>query len=102
MVSSAHNVSVGSSDQFILRFFLGERKRRVSSVAIFVTTTHASGQKGPETALESFYTSEFFGTMPLLHVPRLPHGGSLGTPKILGTSAKLHLGPIRLHVENWE
>ena len=28
--------------------------------------------------------------------------GSLGTPKILSTGATLHLGPIRLHVENWE
>ena len=26
---------------------------------------------------------------------------SLGTPKILSTVATLHLGPIRLHVENW-
>ena len=25
-----------------------------------------------------------------------------GTPKILITGATLHLGPIRLHVENWE
>ena len=32
---------------------------------------------------------------------RLP-GGSLGTPKILSTGATLHLGPIRLPVENWE
>ena len=35
-------------------------------------------------------------------MPRLPPGGSLGTPKILSTGATLHLGPIRLHVENWE
>ena len=27
---------------------------------------------------------------------------SLGTPKIFSTGATLHLGPIRLHVENWE
>ena len=54
------------------------------------------------TASESFYTNEFFGTGPRLPVPRLPPGGSLGTPKILGTGATLHLGPIRLHVENWE
>ena len=40
--------------------------------------------------------------MPRLRVPRLPPGGSLGTPKILSTGAKLHLGPIRLHVEKWE
>ena len=33
---------------------------------------------------------------------RLPPGGSLGTPKILSTGAKLHLAPIRLNVENWE
>ena len=31
-----------------------------------------------------------------------PPGGSLGTPKILSTGATLHVGPIRLHVENWE
>ena len=35
-------------------------------------------------------------------VPRLPPGGSPGTPKILITGATLHLGLIRLHVENWE
>ena len=29
-------------------------------------------------------------------------GGGLGIPKILGTGATLHLGPTRLHVENWE
>ena len=40
--------------------------------------------------------------MPRLPVPRLPPGGSLGTPKILSTGATLHLGPIRLEVENWE
>ena len=27
---------------------------------------------------------------------------SLGTPKILSSGATLHLGPIRLHVENWK
>ena len=43
-----------------------------------------------------------FGTVPRLPVPRLPLGGSLGTPKSLSTGATLHLGPIRLHVENWE
>ena len=43
--------------------------------------------------------------MPRLPVPRLPPGGSLGslgTPNILSTGATLDLGPIRLHVENWE
>ena len=30
-----------------------------------------------------------------LPVPRLPPGGSLGTPKILSTGATLHVGPIR-------
>ena len=29
-------------------------------------------------------------------------GGGLGTPKILSSGATLHLGPIRLHVENWK
>ena len=43
-----------------------------------------------------------FGTVPRLPVPSLPPGVSLGTPKILSTGATLHLGPIRLHVENWE
>ena len=45
---------------------------------------------------------EIFGTMPCLPVPRLPLGGSLSTLKILSTGATLHLGPICLHVENWE
>ena len=45
---------------------------------------------------------QIFGTVPRLPVPRLPPGGSLGTPKILSTGATLHVGPIRLHVENWE
>ena len=44
----------------------------------------------------SFYTNKFFGTVPRLPVPRLPLGGSLGNPKILGTGATLHLGPTRL------
>ena len=56
----------------------------------------------PGTAPVSFYTNEFFGMVPRLPVPRLPPGGRLGTPKILGTGATLHLGPTRLHVENWE
>ena len=37
-----------------------------------------------------------------LPVPRLPPGGSLCTPIIMSFGATLHLGPIRLHVENWE
>ena len=37
-----------------------------------------------------------------LQVPRLPPGGSLGTPKILGTSAQIFSGPIRLHGGNWQ
>ena len=45
---------------------------------------------------------QIFGTVPRLPVPRLPPGGSLGIPKILSTGATLHLGPIRLPVENWE
>ena len=45
---------------------------------------------------------QIFGTVPCLPVPRLPPAGSLGTPKILSTGATLHLGLIRLHVENWE
>ena len=38
---------------------------------------------------------QIFGTVPRLPVPRLPPGGSLGTPKILSTGATLHVGPIR-------
>ena len=45
---------------------------------------------------------QIFGTVPRLPVPRLPLRGSLSTLKILSTGATLHLGPIRLHVENWE
>ena len=33
---------------------------------------------------------------------RLPPGGSLGTPKILGTGATLNLVPVCLHDKNWE
>ena len=47
-------------------------------------------------------TRQIVGTVPRLPVPRLPPGGGLGPPKILSTGATLHLGPIRLHVENWE
>ena len=45
---------------------------------------------------------QIFGTVTRLPVPRLPPGGSLGTPKVLSTGATLHLRPIRLQVENWE
>ena len=45
---------------------------------------------------------QIFGSVPCLPVPRLPPGGSLGSPTILSTGATLHVGPIRLHVENWE
>ena len=41
------------------------------------------------------------GTCNLCRLDCIPPGGSLGTPKILSTGAPLHLGPIRLHVENW-
>ena len=47
-------------------------------------------------------TNEFCGTVSRLPVPSLPPGGGLGTPKMLGTGATLHLGPIRLHDQNWE
>ena len=40
--------------------------------------------------------------MPRLPMPRLPLGGSLITPKSFSTGATLHVGPIRLHVGNWE
>ena len=48
------------------------------------------------------------GTGELLHEGIFWHytsftvGGCLGTPKILGTGNTLHLGPIFLHVQNWE
>ena len=35
-------------------------------------------------------------------MPRLAPGRSLGTPKILSAGATLHVGLIRLQVENWE
>ena len=64
---------------------------------------------GPEARLNPIYTCEkistarqISGTVRRLPVPRPPPGGSLGTPKILSTGATLHLGPIRLHVENCE
>ena len=43
----------------------------------------------------------FPGTVPRLPVPRIPPGGSLGTPNILGTGATFHLGALRLHVVTW-
>ena len=43
-----------------------------------------------------------FGTVPRLPVLGLPPGDSLDTPKILSTGATLHVGPIRLNVEDWE
>ena len=58
--------------------------------------------KRPETARERVYTNVNLGTVPPLPMPRLPPGGSLGTPNILGTGATFHLGPLRLHVENLE
>jgi len=71
MDSSAHNssnASVASSDQVIPRFFLGERERRVSSVAIFVTTTHAYGKNHNKKAWN--------GTGELLHERVFWHGAS--------------------------
>ena len=56
--------------------------------------------KRPETTRETVYTNVNLGTVPRLPGPRLPPGGSLGTPNILGTGATFHLGPLRLHVEN--
>ena len=55
-----------------------------------------------KTHLHALKNHQIFGTVPCLPVPRLPPRGSLGTPKILSTGATLHLGPISLHVENWE
>ena len=51
---------------------------------------------------ESFYANEFFWHGASFTRAETTSGGSLGTPKILSTGATLHLGPIRLHVENWE
>jgi len=70
-----------------------------------VTRKHDSTSffKTPFTRAKKIGTArQIFGTVPRLPVPRLPPGGSLGNPKILSTGATLHLGPIRLHVENWE
>ena len=57
--------------------------------------------KTPFTRAKNRHGTPNFGTVPRLPVPRLPPGGSLGTPKILSSGATLNLGPIRLHVENW-
>ena len=40
--------------------------------------------------------------MPRLPVPRLPPGGSLGTPKILSTGATLHVGPALVPHYMWD
>ena len=59
--------------------------------------------KTPFTRTKTIGTAcQISGSVPHLPVPRQPPGGSLGTPKFLITVATLHLGPIRLHVENWE
>ena len=59
--------------------------------------------KSPFTrAKKSGTARQIFGTVHRLPVLRLPLGGSLGAPKILSTGATLNVGPIRLHVENWE
>ena len=58
--------------------------------------------KRPGTARDSVYTNVNLGTVPRLLVPKLPPGGSLSTPRILGTGATFHSGPPRLHVENLE
>ena len=51
--------------------------------------------KTPFTRAQKIGTArQIFGTVPRLPVPRLPPGGSLGTPKILSTGATLHLRPI--------
>lgn len=92
--SSAHsssNASVASLGQLISWFFFGERERRFSLPAIFMTTLHAPHmepqRKRPGTAPESVYTNVNIGTVPVLPVPRLPPVGSLGTHKNLGTGA---------------
>ena len=60
------NASVASSDRFIPRFFLGERERHFSSVAIFVTTTRyakrglESAWKSPERHRWAFTRTNFF------------------------------------------
>ena len=59
--------------------------------------------KTPFTCVKKSGTAcQIFGTVPRLPLLRLPPRGSLSTPKILSTGATLHVGPIRLHVENWE
>ena len=50
--------------------------------------------KRPGTARESIYTNVNLG--------KVPAGGSLSTPRILGTGATFHLGLLRLHMENLE
>ena len=95
-MSSIH-ASVAWSDQLIprfFRFFLGEGERVcISSAAIFAPITHAPGMDLCQKARESVYPNVNIGTVPRLPGPRLPPGGSLGTPKILGTGATFQLGP---------
>ena len=71
-------------------------------IATCVMKTESGMTCAIQTALKKSARHAKSGTVPRLPVPRLPPGGSLGTPKILSTGATLHLGPIRLHVENWE
>ena len=68
----------------------------LSSVPFWVPLTPFTRTKKIGTA------RQIFGILPHLPMPRLPPGGSLGTPKSLSTGATLHLGPIRLHVKTWE
>jgi len=59
--------------------------------------------KTPFTRTKKIGTAhQIFGSVPHLPMPRQPPGGSLGTPIFFSTVATLHLGPIRLHVKNWE
>ena len=103
----AHNSSNASVASVVYSSVLIWGARATCSFIRHFCDNHAcvivkKGLEEPGTAPVSFYTNEFFRTVPRLPVPRLPPGGSLGTPKILGTGAILHLGPIRLHVENLE
>ena len=75
----------------------------ILSVPAYHLYLHKHETTTPFTRAKKIGTArQIFGTVPRLPVPRLPPGGSLGTPKILSTGATLHVGPIRLYVENWE
>ena len=104
-------MNINRQSESLIRLFLPHKSPEnvfPDCVRHFSMTTRAlnpeSGfkivQNRTGTALLRAYTNKCFGTVPLLPVPRLPPGSSLGKGNISGTGAILFLGTLCLHVEN--